>query len=242
MRFRILAVGVVASLATGAAVAADGPSKEEGIGVGAGAVVGAFAGGPVGAIVGAAIGAKLGDSFHERGDRVDTLNGELRGSRERVKQLEKDVAALARNNSSLGEDLRELQAVARPEFLSLLQAGIEMDLLFRTDEHVLGDETGQRLTTMAVTLASMPDVYIKLDGFADERGDAAYNQNLSRLRAEHVRDMLVDSGIAQERIKVNAHGESDSTDDTADSYALERKVSLTLFVDESPSLASNPVN
>ena len=242
MRIKVLAIGIIASLATGAAFAADKASREETVGVGAGVVIGAVAGGPVGAIFGAAIGAKLGDSFHRRGEKVDALSTDLRSSRAQIERLEKDVSVLAKDNDTLGEDLRELQAVARPEFLSLLQAGIEMDLLFRTDEHVLRDSTGERLRAMAATLASMKHVHIKLDGFADERGDSAYNPKLSRLRAEYVRDVLVNSGIPAERIELTAHGESDSADDSVDSYALERKVSMTLFVRESPSFASNPVN
>ena len=242
MRIKVIAIGIIASLTTGAAFAADKASREETVGVGTGVVIGAVAGGPVGAILGAAIGAKLGDSFYRRGEKVDALSSDLRSSRAQVKRLEKDVSALAKDNDTLGEDLRELQSVARPEFLSLLQAGIEMDLLFRTDEHVLREATGERLQVMAATLASMKDIHIKLDGFADERGDSAYNQKLSQLRAEYVRDVLVNSGIPAERIELTAHGESDSADDTADSYALERKVSMTLFVQESPSFASNPVN
>ena len=242
MRIKVVAIGIIASLATGTAFAADKASREEAVGVGTGVVIGAAAGGPVGAIVGAAIGAKLGDSFHRRGEKVEALNSDLSSSRAQVERLRKDVSVLAKDKDALGEDLQELQSVARPEFLSLLQAGIEMDLLFRTDEHVLRNATGERLQTMAATLASMKDVQIRLDGFADERGDSAYNQKLSRLRAEYVRDVLVESGIPAERIKVIAHGESDSVDDTVDSYALERKVSLTLFVEEPPSFASNPVN
>ena len=38
-------------------------------------------------------------------------------------------------------DLQRMQASSRPELLGLLQAGIEMDLLFRTDEHVLPPST-----------------------------------------------------------------------------------------------------
>ena len=90
----------------------------------------------------------------------------------------------------------------------------------------------------------MENVRVRLDGFADERGDAAYNQEaFSSLRAEAVRDALVAAGVSRRtRIEVNAHGESASPDDSIDSYALERKVSLTLFVDESPSFAATPNN
>jgi outer membrane protein OmpA-like peptidoglycan-associated protein len=115
-----------------------------------------------------------------------------------------------------------------------------MDLLFRTDESVLADSTNARLQQLAATLATMPDVQVQLDGFADERGDAAYNQNLSNQRADFVREVLVAAGVSPDRIKVAAHGESPAVDDSIDSYALERRVSLTLYVNDNPSFASNP--
>jgi hypothetical protein len=37
-----------------------------------------------------------------------------------------------------------------------------------------------------------------------------------------------------------AHGESAAADDSIDSYALERKVSVTLFLDDTRHLAANP--
>jgi outer membrane protein OmpA-like peptidoglycan-associated protein len=55
-----------------------------------------------------------------------------------------------------------------------------------------------------------------------------------------VRDTLISSGVAESRIKLAAHGESPAADDNIDSFALERKVSLTLFVEETPSFAANP--
>jgi outer membrane protein OmpA-like peptidoglycan-associated protein len=57
-----------------------------------------------------------------------------------------------------------------------------------------------------------------------------------------VRDILVANGVAESRIKLAAHGESPAADANVDSYALERKVSLTLFVEVAPSFASNPDN
>lgn len=115
-----------------------------------------------------------------------------------------------------------------------------MDLLFRTDEFSLADTTGDRLVELAQTLASMPDIQIQLDGFADERGDEKYNYELSEKRVEFVRGLFLMAGVHPDRINVSAHGESVAQDDTADSFALERRVSLTLSIDDAPSLASNP--
>lgn len=240
MRTKLTVLGIVACLAAGPAVAADKASKQETIGVGVGATVGALAGGPVGLVIGAAIGARIGDEFHRKNEQVETLAGSLQDSGTRIEELESNVDALNEDIDALGSDLQRTRALGRPEMLSLLQSGIEMDLLFRTDEHVLADSTGSRLAELAASLAAMPDIHVQLDGFADERGDTAYNQDLSSRRAEYVRDLLTASGIALDRIEVTAHGESAAADDTVDSYALERKVRLTLFVKDTPSFASNP--
>jgi outer membrane protein OmpA-like peptidoglycan-associated protein len=229
---KIIFAGLIATLAAAPAFA-ESASREEGIGVGAGAVIGGFAGGPVGIVLGAAIGAKLGDEFNRRDVEIDQLSTSLQGSQNHVRKLERDVDAL-------GGDLQRMQAESRPELLSLLQAGIEMDLLFRTDEDVLSSTTGTRLQQLAASLTTMPDVFVRLDGFADERGDAAYNQKLSARRAEHVMHVLLANGVPASRISVNAHGESPAADDNVDSFAFERKVSLTLYIEDSPSFASNP--
>lgn len=208
-------------------------SKEENIGVGSGALIGGLVGGPIGLIVGATVGAAVGDSMHKKNERIETLQYSVASSNNSVDSLASDV-------DTLNSEIDRLQNVARPELVSLLQAGIAMDLLFRTDESVLADTTGDRLAQLAGTLAGMSDIRIELDGFADERGDAAYNQGLSERRVQFIRDQFVAAGVHPDRINIHAHGESAAQDETLDSYALERRVSVTLLIDNTPSLAAIP--
>ena len=240
MRKLIWTITVLGLVVAAPAANATNASKEESIGVAAGGVIGAVAGGPVGFMIGAAIGAKLGDTFHKKESEIDSLNTSLDDSRVQVGDLQHDVRKLNSNVDSLSGELQQIQRTARPEVVSLLQAGIAMDLLFRTDEHVLADTTGIRLAELATTLASMPDIQVQLDGFADERGDSGYNQRLSEKRAEFVRGQLIAAGVEPSRISYSAHGEAPAQDESVDSFALERRVSLTLFIDNTPSFASNP--
>ena len=234
MRNTIIAVVAAASILFAAPSQAAGKSsRQENIGVGSGAVVGALAGGPVGLVIGAALGAKIGDTMHQKNERIDYLQGS-------VDKSEQTVANLNGNIDTLSNEIERLQTVARPELVSLLQAGIAMDLLFRTDEAVLVDVTGDRLAQLAQTIVDMPDIHIKLDGFADARGDAEYNLALSERRVEFIRDQFVAAGVDPSRINVSAHGESPAQDESLDSYALERKVSVRLFINERQSMASNP--
>ncbi len=218
MRKTISLIAVI-SLFSAAPVYAGDASREEKVGVGSGAMIGAIAGGPVGFLIGAAIGAKLGDTMHKKNDSIDSLSSSF---------------------DSVSGELNRVRQTARPQLVSMLEAGIAMDLLFRTDEHVLADTTGDRLARLAGTLAAMTDIKVQLDGFADERGDESYNLNLSAQRVEFVREQLVAAGIHPSRIQISAHGEAPAQDDSVDSYALERRVSLTLFIDDAQSVAQLP--
>jgi outer membrane protein OmpA-like peptidoglycan-associated protein len=227
----VIASFVILALCSQTASAAA--SKRETIGVGSGAVVGALAGGPVGLIIGAAVGAKLGDSAHKKSERINALQGSLQESTQSVADLERGI-------DELNGEVERLQNVARPELVALMQAGIDMDLLFRTDEFALIDTTGDRLSQMAVTLANMPGVRIQLDGFADERGAADYNRALSEKRVDFVRNLFITAGVHPTRITASAHGEVVAQNPDVDSYALERRVSVKLFIDNGQSVASNP--
>lgn len=232
-------VSLLALAATSPAIAAQA-SKQETIGIGSGAVLGAAAGGPVGFIVGAAIGATLGDTLHRRNARIESLSADLGRSETTVVRLEDEIRTMNADLDELGSEIERMQTIARPEIVGLLEAGIAMDLLFRTDESTLTDTTAGRLAALAGTLAAMPDIRIQLDGFADERGDEHYNLELSQRRVDFVRDQLLSAGIEPARISVTANGESPAQDDAPDSLALERRVSLTLFIDDLQPLAAQP--
>lgn len=240
MRNQFIAISALVAFVATPVMAKERASKEESVGVGVGATIGVVAGGPVGLILGAAMGAKLGDTFFAKDQELAEMTQSVKASENRVAQLQEERTALQRNVDTLGNDIDRLQSIARPELLRLMQAGIEMDLLFRTDEYTLADTTGSRLQQLAASLAAMPDVYIQLDGFADERGEAAYNQALSEKRVAYVKTVLEASGVPGSRIKVAAHGESPAADSNIDSYALERKVSLTMYVDDQNSFAATP--
>ena len=232
MRKTLIAICTTAMLGSTTVYAAE-PSKEEKVGVGTGAVIGAIAAGPIGFVVGAAIGAKVGDTLYQKNESIDSLDASLQETRTDLRRLNASYAATQ-------VELEKMQEIARPKLVSMLQAGIAMDLLFRTDETVLADTTGDRLATLGMTLAAMADVRVQLDGFADERGDETYNYDLSLQRVEFVRDQLIDAGVHPSRIQVSAHGEAPAQDATVDSYALERRVSLTLFIDDAESVAQLP--
>ena len=71
------------------------------------------------------------------------------------------------------------------------------------------------------------DVDLRLIGRADPRGSDEYNEELSRGRAERVRELLVKYGVDGERISVEAEGEEKAIGDSEDaSYGYDRRVEI----------------
>ena len=188
----------------------DSNAKAEDIGIVTGLAVGAAAGGPIGAVIGAAAGGLMGDRYHKNeaerarlAANVTELNGSLAESRSYGAQLEQTLAAVD---------------------------AVGMDVSFRTDDASIKVEDMGPLLKLGALAATVPDAKLRIAGFADPRGDAAYNETLSQRRAEAVAAALVCGGMTRERLIVEAHGASESTSATGDldAYALDRRVTVRL--------------
>lgn len=57
-----------------------------------------------------------------------------------------------------------------------------------------------------------PDAKLSLDGYADVRGPVKYNDSLSELRVQRVKDFLVSQGIASDKIGTSAFGKEKPLD------------------------------
>ncbi len=84
------------------------------------------------------------------------------------------------------------------------------------------------LDIAAETLLGNREVLVRVEGHTDATGPAEYNRDLSRRRAEAVRDMLIKAGVGAERLQVVAHGEDQplATNETADGRRINRRVQL----------------
>ncbi len=234
------------------------PAPQEPGGFVTGAVIGGFAAGPVGAVVGAGIGTWLGNRVHRAGEagnaeaQVAALNGDKTQLQAKTAQLEAKTAQLEANaaeieaaRSDLEESNRALTARldqlahsveaaqqskddgAREQAAKVLD-GLQGDILFRTGSADIPQETAHEIQVLAGVLAKSPALTVRLDGYADPRGTAQANMKLSAARADAVRDVFLAAGVREEALDVNAYGNSQSTADDSDGYALERRVRLTL--------------
>jgi outer membrane protein OmpA-like peptidoglycan-associated protein len=202
----------------------DSNAKSEDIGIVTGLAVGAAAGGPIGAVIGAAAGGLLGDRYHKEKQTRTTLAANLR-------QSEAERTRLATSVSELNGSLVTSQTQgAQLEHTRAAADAVGMDVSFRTDDTAIKVEDMAPLLKLGALAAAVPDAKLRVAGFADPRGSPAYNDELSRRRAEAVAAALECGGIAPERLIIEAHGAtgSDSVAGDLDAYALDRRVTVRL--------------
>lgn len=199
-------------------------SKQENIGVVTGLAVGAVAGGPVGAIIGAGAGAWLGDRYHKQAEAKKALANDLSESEAQKAKLTQDVAEL--NTSLAGARAKSDQLDGTLKKTEELQTEVS----FRTNDDSINARAVPPLLKMGALAASMPDMKLRVSGYADPRGSQELNDALSRRRAAAVAAVLEKAGVPKDHMIVEGHGKSESTasDGDLDGYAFDRKVTVRL--------------
>jgi outer membrane protein OmpA-like peptidoglycan-associated protein len=208
-------------------------SKQADIGVVTGLTVGAFAAGPLGAIVGATAGALIGDGFHRQAKSRAALAQQLDQSETQRAHLTKDVAQLESSLTEAHSRTAQLdQTVQNTDEVGL-------DVSFRTDDDSVTAQALPPLLKLGALAASLPQAQLRIAGYADPRGSDAYNDELSRRRAESVAAVLMSAGMPGERMLIEAHGKTEavSADGDLDAYALERRVTVRLQLPDSGQVA-----
>jgi outer membrane protein OmpA-like peptidoglycan-associated protein len=235
----------LAVLPATAATPADRPgnqqpaSKQENVGAFSGLAVGAVAGGPIGAMVGLAAGAWLGDRYR----RQSVANHDLAANNH---DLVADNRALAASLGASEQARRGLtgQLDLMTHSLAAVQAqraeldrtvqlsdDIETDVAFRTDGAAINHLQLPALRRLAALAAALPSgAQVRIDGYADPRGSATLNDDLSVRRAEAVALALVQAGVPRERLVIEGHGSTQSTSPRGDldAYAFDRRVTVRL--------------
>jgi outer membrane protein OmpA-like peptidoglycan-associated protein len=82
---------------------------------------------------------------------------------------------------------------------------------FDTDRDTPGAAEAAKLAEVTSWMALHSDVQLEIDGFADERGSAAHNADLSQRRADVVAALLIGRGVDPARItSASGRGETAS--------------------------------
>ena len=107
---------------------------------------------------------------------------------------------------------------------------------FAFNDRTIRPEFLPELNETVRILNDNPTLSVLIEGYADAVGSESFNLRLSRARAEAVRDYLVASGIAADRLRVVGRGEIDplapnARDDGSDNpegRAVNRRVELSV--------------
>jgi len=87
----------------------------------------------------------------------------------------------------------------------------------------------QAVNYLVVYMEENPNASAELIGYADEIGNASYNQQLSERRANKVKELLVAAGINESRLTTRGGGQDTSVDkDSAGARQLVRRVTFRL--------------
>jgi len=82
------------------------------------------------------------------------------------------------------------------------------DFLFDFDQSaVRSSETG-KVEKLSQYMKDNPNIEVGIDGYADPRGTAQYNQPLSQRRVDAVKAALVSAGVPSDKIQTGAFGET----------------------------------
>lgn len=104
------------------------------------------------------------------------------------------------------------------------------DVLFATGSANIQGGTNQNLEKLVGFLNQYPERQVLIEGHTDNVGSAAFNQTLSRQRAESVRQFLIDSGVASRRLTVSGYGfeRPVASNDTATGRQQNRRVEVVI--------------
>ena len=174
-----------------------------------GGIVGAVTGAVVsddkgkGALVGGAVGALGGAAI---GNALDKQEAELR------QQLNNDNIQITNTGDRL--------IVSMPQ-----------DILFAVDSHTVQPGLRSDLLTVAQSLNQYPDSRVQVVGHTDNTGEAGYNQSLSERRANAVADVLMNGGVAFDRIDTFGRGEDQpvASNLTEEGRSQNRRVEIVIL-------------
>ncbi len=171
-------------------------------GLGGAALGQAIGGNTEGTVIGAAIGAGAGALI---GSDLDRQEAELR----------RDLQGSGVDIQNTGEEL----LVTLPE-----------NITFATDSATVMPSFQNQLAALANNLRQFPNSRVSVTGHTDSTGSTSYNQGLSERRASAVANVLIQNGVASNRLFVSGAGETQpvASNDTTFGRQQNRRVEIVI--------------
>ncbi|QIR14812.1 sortase-associated OmpA-like protein PdsO [Shewanella aestuarii] len=253
MKKQVIAMAIISSvLVSNITVAAPSETNqkrehtEELVGMSSGIVLGAVIGGPVGAFIGALtgsfIGKSVGDESELKAQKVRLAEQQdILASREaQLAELQAQQQSLMAKQQEFNQIEYELAKLKAHQEQILTDLSLGMNVQFKTGSAQIEPLFKQQLDNVAYMMAAMPELNLDLMGYADRRGDDAFNQALSEQRLIEVTNYLAAQGIDKARLMGKAFGSSAPMhqEQSVENDFFDRRVTLKL-INDSAQLTAN---
>lgn len=111
---------------------------------------------------------------------------------------------------------------------------------FDYDESAITSTAEGILRRKVAVLRASPQVQLRIEGHADERGSTEYNLALGQRRAESVKEFMVGFGIAPSRIRTISYGEERPLVDASNEQAWSRNRRVEVVILSGGDSISDP--
>ena len=107
-------------------------------------------------------------------------------------------------------------------------------LYFELNSNELPEQEAAKLDRVIGFYSEHPDSQIVIDGYTDSRGDPAYNNRLSKFKADMIKSYFAERGIPEAQIKTFGRGPQNpiGDNDTAEGRKKNRRVEIKVNVKE----------
>jgi outer membrane protein OmpA-like peptidoglycan-associated protein len=132
--------------------------------------------------------------------------------------------------AELQKERQDLAALKARQTARGLELTFASDVLFDTASATLKPGATLQLNRLADYMRDSPQTRIVIEGYTDNRGSAAYNQQLSEERAQSVASALTTEGIASDRVQTIGRGKEFpvASNETSAGRQQNRRVDIVL--------------
>lgn len=134
---------------------------------------------------------------------IQARKAEAEAAEKRAKKALSEAQKERQRAQELAQQVNQLQAQQTERGLVLTLG----DVLFDFDKASLKPGGERAVDKLAQFMEEYPKRNVMVEGYTDNIGSATYNKQLSRRRANSVRQALMDRGIRPNRIQIRGYGE-----------------------------------